>query len=95
MIVLFFGGTDAQAIQIDGTWHSSGRTPWLAEYRGEVGDLMAELDEDGRDVYGWAFRSSVPMTSARRWRFSTDLSFGGGSASTIQLRLQLERVHRG
>lgn len=51
VIVLFFGGNDAQAIQIDGTWHEFGSEVWLAEYRRRVGDLMAELDEDGRDVY--------------------------------------------
>ena len=51
VIVLFFGGNDAQAIQIDGTWHEFGSDTWLTEYRARVGDLMAELDEDGRDVY--------------------------------------------
>ena len=51
MIVLFFGGNDAQAIQIDGVWHEFGSETWLSEYRTRVGDLMAELDEDGRDVY--------------------------------------------
>ena len=51
VIVLFFGGNDAQAIQIDGMWHEFGSDIWLTEYRARVGDLMAELDEDGRDVY--------------------------------------------
>lgn len=51
VIVLFFGGNDAQAIQIDGTWHEFGSETWIAEYRRRVGGLMAELDEDGRDVY--------------------------------------------
>ena len=50
-IVLFFGGNDAQAIQIEGVWHEFGTETWLAEYRSRVGDLMSELDEDGRDVY--------------------------------------------
>ncbi len=51
VIVLFFGGNDAQAIQIDGVWHEFGSDTWMAEYRTRVGDLMYELDEDGRDVY--------------------------------------------
>lgn len=51
VIVLFFGGNDAQAVQIDGTWHEFGSDTWMTEYRARVGDLMAELDEDGRDVY--------------------------------------------
>ena len=51
VIVLFFGGNDAQSIQIDGVWHEFGSEEWLSEYRSRVGNLMAELDEDGRDVY--------------------------------------------
>jgi hypothetical protein len=51
VIVLFFGGNDAQAVQIEGVWHEFGSDTWLTEYRARVGDLMAELDEDGRDVY--------------------------------------------
>jgi uncharacterized protein len=51
VIVLFFGGNDAQAIQIDGTWFDYGTEEWLAEYRRRVADLMAELTSDGRDVY--------------------------------------------
>lgn len=50
-IVLFFGGNDAQAIQIDGSWYDYGTTEWLAEYRRRVGELMAELVADNRDVY--------------------------------------------
>ena len=51
VIVLFFGGNDAQAIQVEGVWHEFGSDVWIGEYRARVGDLMAELDEDGRDVY--------------------------------------------
>jgi hypothetical protein len=51
VIVLFFGGNDAQSIQIEGVWHEFGSDAWLSEYRARVHDLMAELDEDGRDVY--------------------------------------------
>lgn len=50
-MVLFFGGNDAQAIQIDGAWYDYGTSEWIAEYRQRVGDLMAELTADGRDVY--------------------------------------------
>jgi uncharacterized protein len=51
VIVLFFGGNDAQAIQVDGVWHEFGSVEWLTEYRRRVGDLMAQLDGDGRDLY--------------------------------------------
>ena len=50
-IVLFFGGNDAQAIQIDGSWYEYGTAEWLAEYRRRVADLMTELTEDNREVY--------------------------------------------
>ena len=51
VIVLFFGGNDAQAMQIEGVWHEFGSEAWADEYRTRVGDLMADLDQDGRDVY--------------------------------------------
>lgn len=51
VMVLFFGGNDAQAIQIDGAWHEFGSDAWLAEYRRRVTSLMAELDSAGVDVY--------------------------------------------
>ncbi|CAN5180369.1 hypothetical protein BH18ACT5_BH18ACT5_15130 [soil metagenome] len=50
-IVLFFGGNDAQAIRVDGTWHDFGTEAWLTEYRRRVRDLMTQLTEAGRDVY--------------------------------------------
>ena len=65
VIVLFFGGNDAQAIQIDGTWHEFGSETWMAEYRQRVGDLMTELDEDGRDVY-WMGMPIVRSEDFRR-----------------------------
>jgi hypothetical protein len=51
VIVLFFGGNDAQAVRIDGVWHEFGSETWMTEYRKRVGDLMTELEEDNRDVY--------------------------------------------
>jgi hypothetical protein len=64
-MVLFFGGNDAQAIQIDGTWYDFGSAEWLAEYRRRVGDLMAELLADGRDLY-WVGLPIVRSESFRR-----------------------------
>ncbi len=51
IIVLFFGGNDAQDIRIDGLWEPFGTEAWQQEYRTRVGSLMKELDEDHRDVY--------------------------------------------
>jgi hypothetical protein len=50
-VVLFFGGNDAQAIRVDGTWHDFGTETWLNEYRNRVRDLMTQLTEAGRAVY--------------------------------------------
>ena len=63
-IVLFFGGNDAQAIQIDGSWYDYGTAEWLAEYRLRVGELMAELVADNRDVY-WVGMPIVRSDSFR------------------------------
>ncbi|MGH8925760.1 MAG: SGNH/GDSL hydrolase family protein [Acidimicrobiia bacterium] len=63
-IVLFFGGNDAQAIQIEGTWYDYGTEEWLAEYRRRVGDLMNELTADNRDVY-WVGMPIVRSDSFR------------------------------
>jgi hypothetical protein len=49
--VLFFGGNDAQAIQIDGVWHDFGSPAWLAEYRVRVEGIMTDLSEVGVDTY--------------------------------------------
>lgn len=64
VIVLFFGGNDAQPIQIDGTWFDFGTAEWLAEYRSRVGSLMTELEDDGRDVY-WV---GMPIVSSESFR---------------------------
>jgi hypothetical protein len=63
-LVLFFGGNDAQAIQIDGSWHEYGTAEWMAEYRLRVGELMAELVADNRDVY-WVGMPIVRSDSFR------------------------------
>jgi hypothetical protein len=51
VMVLFFGGNDAQDIRIDGLWEPFGTDAWQEEYRTRVGALMQELDADGREVY--------------------------------------------
>jgi hypothetical protein len=65
VIVLFFGGNDAQAIQIAGDWHEFGTDEWVEEYRRRVSDLMSELDGDNRDVY-WIGMPIVRSDSFRQ-----------------------------
>lgn len=51
VVVLFFGGNDAQPIKIDGVVHEPGAPEWQTEYRRRVADFMTELVEAGREVY--------------------------------------------
>jgi hypothetical protein len=52
VVVLFFGGNDAQAIQLsDGSWVDFGTDVWLSEYRSRVASVMEQLIAEGRDVY--------------------------------------------
>ncbi|MGQ0847799.1 MAG: SGNH/GDSL hydrolase family protein [Actinomycetota bacterium] len=64
VLVLFLGGNDAQAIQVDGAWHNFGTPEWTAEYHKRVGDLMAELAADGREVY-WV---GLPIVRSEEFR---------------------------
>lgn len=64
VMVLFFGGNDAQDIQVDGRWVPFGSEEWLAEYRSRVGGLMGELEADGREVY-WM---GMPIVSSETFR---------------------------
>lgn len=52
VVVLFFGGNDAQAIQMsDGSWVDFGTDVWRSEYRARVAAVMEQLTGVGRDVY--------------------------------------------
>jgi uncharacterized protein len=64
VMVLFFGGNDAQDIQVDGRWIPFGTDEWVAEYRSRVGGLMSELADDGRQVY-WM---GMPIVSSETFR---------------------------
>jgi hypothetical protein len=64
VLVLFFGGNDAQDIRVDGVWVPFGTDEWIAEYRARVGGLMTELEDDGREVY-WM---GMPIVSSDTFR---------------------------
>ncbi|MBW3657978.1 MAG: DUF459 domain-containing protein [Actinobacteria bacterium] len=51
VMVLFFGGNDAQPLEIDGTVYEPETPEWQAEYRSRVSALMEELQELGHTVY--------------------------------------------
>lgn len=69
VVVLFFGGNDSQAIQIEGTWFDFGTPEWLAEYRLRVRSLMDELDNAGRDVY-WM---GLPIVRDQEFRMRVEV----------------------
>jgi hypothetical protein len=64
VVVLFFGGNDAQDIKIEGRWEPYGTEAWKAEYRSRVSSVMSQLESDGRDVY-WM---GMPIVSPASFR---------------------------
>lgn len=64
VVVLLFGGNDAQSIQIGDTWHEFGTDEWISEYRRRVGDLMRQIAGEGRDLY-WV---GMPIVSSDTFR---------------------------
>lgn len=51
VMVLFFGGNDAQPLKLDGVVHEPEAPEWQAEYRSRVAALMDQLVADGHAVY--------------------------------------------
>ncbi|MEX2505129.1 MAG: DUF459 domain-containing protein [Egicoccus sp.] len=51
VMVLYFGGNDAQALDIDGTVRQPEDAEWQEEYRSRVSDLMDQLVDAGHRVY--------------------------------------------
>lgn len=51
VMVVYFGGNDAQPIKIDGTVYETTQPEWQAEYRSRVADLQDQLVEAGHHVY--------------------------------------------
>lgn len=51
IMVVFFGGNDAQPLEIDGAVHDVDEPEWQAEYRSRVAALMDQLVAAGHRVY--------------------------------------------
>jgi uncharacterized protein len=51
LIVLYFGGNDAQPLQLDGVVYEPEDDEWQAEYRTRVNALMTQLQDAGHLVY--------------------------------------------
>ena len=51
LVVLYFGGNDAQPLQLDGVVYEPEAEEWQAEYRSRVNALMTQLQDAGHLVY--------------------------------------------
>lgn len=51
VMVVYFGGNDAQPMEIDGAVYDIQDQEWQDEYRSRVSDLQDQLVEDGHHVY--------------------------------------------
>jgi hypothetical protein len=51
VIVLYFGGNDAQPLKIDDVVYEPEDAEWQAEYRSRVNALMTQLQDAGHDIY--------------------------------------------
>lgn len=51
VMLVYFGGNDAQPLEIDGAVHEPTDPEWQAEYRSRVAGLMDQLTEAGHHVY--------------------------------------------
>ncbi len=64
VVVLFFGGNDAQDIRIDGVWEPFGTDEWVAEYRRRVQQVMETVTSEGRELW-WVGMPVVRSASFR------------------------------
>lgn len=65
VLVLFFGGNDAQGIYMpDGSWINFDTPEWETEYRRRVDDVMSTLEDDGR----WVYWMGMPIVRSDTFR---------------------------
>ncbi len=69
VVVLLFGGNDAQSIRIGGRWEDFGTEAWIAEYQKRVGGLMRQIASEGRDLY-WV---GMPIVSSEDFRARVEI----------------------
>ncbi|CAN5853529.1 hypothetical protein BH23ACT5_BH23ACT5_00150 [soil metagenome] len=70
VVVLYFGGNDAQAIYMpDGTWIPFDTPEWEEEYRRRVAEVMSALDDDGR----WVYWMGMPIVQSDTFRPRVEL----------------------
>ena len=73
VIVLYFGGNDAQPLEIDGTVREPEDPQWQAEYRVRVAALMDQLSDAGHHVYWMGLPVPRSDTMVRRFRMLNEI----------------------
>ncbi|MFT5224143.1 MAG: hypothetical protein ACI867_002475 [Glaciecola sp.] len=73
VMVLWFGGNDAQPLKLDGVVYQVSDPQWQAEYRQRVSDLMDQLDEAGIMVYWMGLPIPRDLDLQTKWRFLDDI----------------------
>ncbi len=73
VVVLYFGGNDAQPLELDGTVYEPEDDEWQAEYRSRVAGLMDQLDAAGHHVYWMGMPIPRSETMVRRLGMLNDI----------------------
>lgn len=67
VVVLYFGGNDAQALDLGGTVYEPEDPEWQDEYRTRVNAMMTQLQEAGHTVYWMGM--PIPRSDTLRTRY--------------------------
>ena len=67
VMVVYFGGNDAQPLKVDGTVYEPEDPEWQAEYRSRVAALMDQLSDAGHHVYWMGL--PIPSSQKMQTRF--------------------------
>ena len=82
VLVFIIGGNDPQPMKLDGVVYEPGDDAWVEEYTSRVASFMAQLDDQGLDVY-W-----VGMPIARDADYSAKMELLNGIYATESERYE-------
>lgn len=73
VMILWFGGNDAQPLKLDGVVYQVTDAEWQAEYRQRVADVMDQLDEAGVIVYWMGLPIPRDTDLQAKWMILDDI----------------------
>lgn len=73
VMVVYFGGNDAQPLKIDGTVYEPLEPEWQAEYRSRVSDLQDQLAAAGHHVYWMGLPIPRSETLAEKFQMMNEI----------------------